>query len=173
MSTTDPEAGFILSPAARSGASAIGARLRRLSERIDRDAGRLYEDTGFVFEQRWFSVVNLLMTSGPLSVGELAAALHVSHASVSQIRTGLAGAGLIAWDVDAANARLRRIRLTPAGEERARRLAPLWEALAAAAIELNAESGDALAALDRLESAVSRQSLYDRVRARMAPPGPG
>lgn len=172
MSTTDPEAAFILSPAARSGASAIGARLRRLSERIDRDAGRLYEDMGFVFEQRWFSVVNLLMTSGPLSVGELATALRVSHASVSQIRAGLADAGLIAWDVDAANARLRRIRLTPAGEERVRRLAPLWEALAAAAIDLNAESGDALAALDRLETAVSRQSLYDRVKARMAPPRP-
>lgn len=172
MSTTEPQPPFILSPTARSGASAIGARLRRLSERIDRDAGRLYDDMGFVFEQRWFSVVNLL-TSGPRSVGELAAALHVSHASISQIRTGLAEAGLIAWEVDAKNARLRRIHLTPAGEERARRLAPLWEALAAAAIDLNAESGDALAALDRLEAAVSRQSLYDRVKARMAPVRPG
>lgn len=171
MSTTVPEPDFLLSPAARSGASAIGARLRRLSERIDRDAGRLYDDMGLVFEQRWFSVVNLLMMSGPLSVGELAAALHVSHASVSQIRAGLAGAGLITWDVDAANARLRRIRLTPAGQERVKTLTPLWEALAAAAIELNAESGDALAALDRLETAVSRQSLYDRVMARMASAG--
>jgi hypothetical protein len=48
----------------------------------------------------------------------------------------------------------------------------VWEALAAAAIDLNAESGDALAALDRLETAVSRQSLYDRVMARMAPVRP-
>lgn len=167
MSTGPVETRPILSETARSGAAAIGARLRRLSERIDRDAGRLYQDLGVTFEQRWFGVVNLLSMSGPRSVGELAAALGVSHASISQIRAGLAGAGLIDWDVDAHNARLRRIRLTPVGMSEVRRLAPLWEALSAAAIELDGESGEALAALDRLETALARQSLYDRVRGRM------
>ena len=151
----------------RSGPAAIGARLRRLSERVDRDAARLYRESGEAFEQRWYGVVRLLYDQDAQSVGELAAALGVSHASVSQIRDGLARAKLIAWDADQRNARLRRLRLTPEGRALAVRLAPLWAALNAAAIDLNAEADDALAAIDRLEDAVARSSLYDRARARL------
>lgn len=150
-----------------SGAAAIGARLRRLSERIDRDAARLYQESGEAFEQRWYGVVQLLGRQDALSVGELSAALGVSHASISQIRDGLAKAELIAWETDAKNARLRRLRLTPKGRDLAARLAPLWAALNAAAVELNDEAADALAAIDRLEGAVASTSLYDRVRARL------
>lgn len=151
----------------RAGASAIGARLRRLSERIDRDAARLYAESGVVFEQRWFGVVNLLHLRGTLTVGELAAELGVSHATVSQVRAALDKAGLIAWDADRSNARMRRLRLTPAGQETAGRLEPLWRALSEAAVDLNDEAGDAVAALDRLETAAGRVSLYDRVRSRL------
>jgi DNA-binding MarR family transcriptional regulator len=151
----------------RSGASAIGARLRRLSERIDRDAARLYRESGEVFEQRWYGATRLLTEHGELSVGDLAAMLGISHASVSQIREGLAGAGLITWETDKSNARLRRLRLTPEGLAVAERLEPLWRALNAAAVELNQEAEDALAAIDRLEQATERRSLYDRVKARL------
>lgn len=150
-----------------SGAAAIGARLRRLSERIDRDAARLYQESGEAFEQRWYGVVQLLSRQDALSVGDLSAALGVSHASISQIRDGLAKAGLIAWEIDAKNARLRRLRLTPKGRDVAARLAPLWAALNAAAIALNDEAADALAAIERLEAALAGTSLYDRVRARL------
>ncbi|PVM90242.1 MarR family transcriptional regulator [Caulobacter radicis] len=150
-----------------SGAAAIGARLRRLSERIDRDAARLYQESGEAFEQRWYGVVQLLSRQDALSVGDLSAALGVSHASISQIRDGLAKAGLIAWEIDARNARLRRLRLTPKGRDLAARLAPLWAALNAAAIELNDEAANALAAIERLEAALAGTSLYDRVRARL------
>ena len=150
----------------RSGSAAIGARLRRLSERIDRDAARLYEESGEVFEQRWYGVVQLLAQADDLSVGELASALGVSHASVSQVRDGLAQAGLVTATADQRNARLRRLRLTARGRDVAARLASLWAALNAAAEELDAEAQDALAAIDRLERALERRSLYDRVRAR-------
>ncbi|HYE47260.1 MAG TPA: MarR family transcriptional regulator [Caulobacter sp.] len=152
----------------QSGAAAIGARLRRLSERIDRDAARLYRESGEAFEQRWYGVVNLLSQNDALSVGELAARLGVSHASVSQIREGLDRAGLIAWESDPRNNRLRRLRLTASGRALVARLAPLWAALNEAAMELNQEAEDALAAIDRLERAVARRSIYDRVSERTA-----
>jgi DNA-binding MarR family transcriptional regulator len=151
----------------RSRASAIGARLRRLSERIDREATRLYRESGEVFEQRWYGVVRLLSDHDDQSVGELSEALGISHASVSQIRQGLASAGLIAWETDKSNARLRRLRLTPDGAALVARLAPLWSALEAAAVELNDEAENPLTAIDRLETAVMRRSLYDRVKDRM------
>lgn len=160
---TDPSRDF----SRNSGAAAIGARLRRLSERIDRDAARLYRESGEAFEQRWYGVVALLGEHGELSVGDLAARLGVSHASVSQIREGLAAAGLIAGEADRSNARLRRLRLTAEGLALRDRLTPLWAALNAAAVELNQEAEDALAALERLEAAATRRSLYDRVRDRL------
>lgn len=150
-----------------SGAAAIGARLRRLSERIDRDAARLYRESGEVFEQRWYGTVQLLAQGAPLSVGDLAAALGVSHASVSQIRSGLAKAGLVAFDVDRKNARLRRLSLTPKGQALVLRLMPLWAALNEASIELNAEVDDVIAAIDSLDSALARNSLYERVKAKL------
>lgn len=161
MTQRDPTSDF----SRRSGSAAIGARLRRLSERIDRDAARLYEESGEIFEQRWYGVVQLLAQSDDLSVGELATALGVSHASISQVRDGLAQAGLITGTADKRNARLRRLRLTIRGRDVAARLAPLWAALNAAAEELDAEAQNALAAIDRLEHALERSSLYDRVRA--------
>jgi DNA-binding MarR family transcriptional regulator len=148
----------------RSGAAALGARLRRLSERIDRDAGRLYAELDERFEQRWFGVLNQLERNGPRSVGELAAALGVTHVSVSQVRQALVAEGLVAEDRDPRDGRSRVLRLTDDGQALARRLAPAWSALSAAAIALNAEAGDALAALDRLEAALDRASILDRAR---------
>ena len=148
----------------RSGAAALGARLRRLSERIDRDAGRLYAELDVRFEQRWFGVLNQLDLSGPRSVGELAAALGVTHVSVSQVRQALVAEGLVAEDRDPRDGRSRVLRLTEAGQALVRRLAPAWTALAAAAVELNAEAQDALTALDRLETALDRASILDRAR---------
>lgn len=148
----------------RSGAAALGARLRRLSERIDRDAGRLYAELDVRFEQRWFGVLNQLDQSGPRSVGELAAALGVTHVSVSQVRQALVAEGLVAEDRDPRDGRSRVLRLTDDGLALARRLAPAWTALSAAAVALNTEAGGALAALERLEAALDRASILDRAR---------
>jgi DNA-binding MarR family transcriptional regulator len=147
-----------------SGGAAIGARLRRLSERIDRDAGRFYAELDVRFEQRWFGVLNLLGLYGPKPVGELAAALGVSHVAVSQVRQALVAEGLVAEGRDPRDGRSRVLRLTDEGMALTRRLAPAWKALSAAAVSLNAEAQDALAALERLEAALDRASILDRAR---------
>jgi MarR family transcriptional regulator, organic hydroperoxide resistance regulator len=151
------------------GGAAIGARLRRLSERIDREATQLYGDLGVDFEQRWFGVLNLLAQFGPLSVGELAAPLGISHASVSQTRESLERRGYIRWTPNPGDARSRHLRLTPAGKRLVARLTPLWRALADSGQELDDEAGNVVAALERLDRALERQSLIDRVLARLPP----
>ncbi|MBB6254262.1 MarR family transcriptional regulator [Nitrospirillum iridis] len=149
----------------RLGGAALGARLRRLSETIDGDATRTYGALGIAFEQRWFGVLNQLALNGPLTVGELAARLRITHVSVSQTRTSLEKAGLAHSAADPADARRRRLALTPAGDALVARLRPLWRALEAAALELDAEAEAVTAALDRLEDALARRSLYQRVMA--------
>ncbi|QSQ24513.1 MarR family transcriptional regulator [Pyxidicoccus parkwayensis] len=148
----------------RSGAAAVGARLRRLSERIDREATELYAELGVTFEQRWFGTLNLLDLYGPLTVGELAQALGITHVSVSQTRDSLQRSGLTTSDADPSDGRRRTVRLTKEGKALVARLKPLWAALSEAAVELDQEAGNALAALERLERALDRSSLTERVR---------
>jgi len=138
-----------------------------VSEAIDGDAERIYAGLGVRFEQRWFGVLNQISLQGPRTVGEIAAALRISHASVSQARQSLAAAGLVEAQVDPADARRRRLVLTTKGEALVAGLAPVWLAFETAALELDEEAGGVVAALDRLDDALARRSLYERIRARL------
>lgn len=151
------------------GPAAIGARLRRLSEVIDEDAGRIYVELGIDFQQRWVGILEQLALHGSLSVSELASYLGIRHSSVSQTRRSLEESGLVSSDVDPADARSRRLRLSPLGKKLVRRLEPLWEALNAISIELNAEAGNVVEALDRLDRALQKASIYERMRQRLSP----
>jgi DNA-binding MarR family transcriptional regulator len=149
------------------GPAAIGARLRRLSESIDEDAGRIYDDLGFEFQQRWVGILEQLHERGPQTVGELATSLGIRHSSVSQTRRSLEESGLVDSQVDPQDARSRLLRLSAGGKDLVRRLQPLWKILNATSLELDAEADHVIAALDRLDRALERKSLYERVRQRL------
>jgi len=151
------------------GGAAIGARLRRISERIDRDANRVYQGMGAKFEQRWLGVLEQLVLRGPMSVNDLAKALGISHPSVSQTRDSLRKAGLISEKADPADARRRLLHVTRKGASFAQKLQPVWIALDEVGRQLNAEAGDVVAALDRLEDALDRHSIFERAAKLRAP----
>jgi len=149
------------------GGKALGARLRRLSERIDGDGARIYAARGLVFEQRWFGVLNQMVLKGPTTVGEIAATMRITHVSVSQACRSLEKAGIIGSASDPSDARRRLLSLTSEGTALVERMWPLWQAFNAAAAEINEEAGDVVAALDRLDDALARKSLFDRINARL------
>ena len=148
--------------------AAIGARLRRLSELLDGDAKQLYEERDIAFEQRWHGLLDQIARNGAMTVGELAQALHISHASVSQARQSLEKTGLVVHLADPADGRERRIDLSAKGRKFVDAVTPLWRALEAASLELDDESRGVAAALDRLADALERQSLLERARRRLA-----
>lgn len=148
-----------------AGSAALGARLRRLSEQIDGDAARIYAARGIRFEQRWFGPLNQIVRNGPSSVGEIAQRLGITHVSVSQSVRSLEKAGLVELAADPQDGRRRVIALTAAGRALASDLAELWRAFDEAATALNDEAGDVIRSLDRLEEALSRQSLFERINA--------
>jgi DNA-binding MarR family transcriptional regulator len=154
------------------GPAAIGARLRRLSESIDEDAGRIYAELGITFQQRWVGILEELAKRGPRSVGELAEALGIRHSSVSQTRRSLEEAGLVESVADPGDARSRRLSLSVAGRQLVCKLEPVWELLNATSIALDEEAGHVIAALDRLDAALGRRSLYERVRQKQSPKRP-
>ena len=89
------------------GGAAIGARLRRLSETLDYDAARVYGALGIRFEQRWFGVLNQIDRHGPMSVGDLATQLRITHVSVSQTRQSLERAGIIVAEPETASSSIK------------------------------------------------------------------
>lgn len=148
------------------GAAAFGTRLRRLSERMDRDIQEVYGDYGVRFEPRWFPIVNALSDCGVLSVGQLAELIGVSHAAVSQLRAELSSACLIRSKPDPLDGRRQLIALTPSGRRQIKVLRPLWEAITRATIELCGEAApDLLDGIDRLEAALRAKSMKQRVVA--------
>jgi MarR family transcriptional regulator, organic hydroperoxide resistance regulator len=147
----------------RAGGAALGARLRRLSDRIDREAGAVYASRGVAFEQRWFGIVHELHMHGPSSVAALAKCLGITHVAISQTRKALQEAGMIASASDPGDARRSLLSLSTKGRRLATRLESTWMALSAAAAELDAEAGNVVEALARLEEALKRRSLGERV----------
>ncbi|WP_395337364.1 MarR family transcriptional regulator [Novosphingobium sp. BL-8H] len=147
----------------------LGARLRRLSATIDADATRIYAELGIRFEQRWFGLINQLAIEGTMTVSALAEALGISHPSVSEARKSLESAGLIHATPDPQDSRKRVLSLSPAGEELVARLRPMWQAFDDAARELDQEAGEVSASLARLDQALARRSLYDRLKERFDP----
>jgi DNA-binding MarR family transcriptional regulator len=149
----------------RLGAAAVGGRLRRLSERIDEDCARIYAECGIDFEQRWLTLIYVLALEGPQPVGKLAAMIGISHASVSESRKSLQKAGLILAATDTKDARTVHLRLSTKGRKLFERLTPVMEVLMRVSVEANEEAGQPLEAIERMEAALNRHSLYDRFQA--------
>lgn len=148
------------------GGEALAARLRRASERLDRDGTRIYAAHEVRFEQRWYGILNQLVLNGPMAIGAIAEVLRVTHVSVSQASRSLEVAGFVESRKVPDDRRRRDIALTPAGEALVTRLAPLWQAFNDSAAELNAEAGNVVALLDRLDDALEKRSMFERIMAR-------
>lgn len=143
--------------------AALGARLRRLSDAIDRDASKTYRLVDVDFEQRWFGVLNQIVVNGPMSVNEIADALCITHVSVSQSRQSLEKAGYVTSRPDKNDGRRKEITLTAQGHDLTEKLKPLWQCLERASAELNEQAGDLVALIDKAEAALEARTIYERV----------
>lgn len=144
----------------------IGSRLRRISERILYDIGRIYKDREITFEAAWFPVFYLLDRQGPMTVGEIAKALEISQPGASQVIGGLVRRQLVAYQLSRQDRRIRRLGFTPAGEQLLHEIKPVWEALRQAVQGMLGESprtGLLMAALDDLEDMLERHGIFPRV----------
>jgi MarR family transcriptional regulator, organic hydroperoxide resistance regulator len=158
VARTRPTADLI----AAYGSGGVGARLRRLSERIDREARSVYKHAGLEFEQRWVGVLILLIERRTATVGELAEALRITQPSVSQTLRSLQAAKLIASERDPRDPRRRIQRLTKAGLALVEKARPVWEALIEVARDLDRLGIDIVTPLAQIERELDKESLFER-----------
>ena len=148
----------------QKGAAAFGTRLRRLSERLDREVETIYRAEGIAFQPRWFPIVAALSEVGEASVGELAAQLGITHAAISQVRAELITGGVVRVKSDRADKRRQILALSSKGRRYAENLRPLWHSIAVASEALIAEAApDILTALSNIEIALDRETMMERI----------
>lgn len=150
----------------KSGYLALSCRLRRLSDRLDRDLRDVYQANGIQFDPAWFPIVAALAAHGPLSLSELAECTGLTPASITALRTKLLAEGIV--DVTQDPRDLRRQRLTLSGKARAMTsdLDSLWAAIGKASQALCAETvPDLLNELELIELALNRRRMPARVKA--------
>ena len=148
----------------QKGAAAFGTRLRRISERLDREVEAIYRANRVEFQPRWFPVVAALSEVGEASVGQLAAKLGVTHVAVSQVRAELVAKGLLRARTDRTDKRRQLLALTAKGHRFVEALAPLWSSIAAATEALLTDAAPALlSALGDIEATLDRQTMLERI----------
>lgn len=147
------------------GALALGSRLKRLSDALMQDGGRIYEEVHPGFEPRWFPVFSYLYKKGPTSITGLAKGLGVSHPGINKVGNELIEARLVAPYRDRNDKRKRLLALTSSGRDRYKALEPAWrdirQALQSAVDECG---GDFIRQLTALEKSFTRRDFVSRFR---------
>lgn len=148
---------------ASMGAIALGSRLKRLSDRMLSDASAIYRELGFDIQSRWFPLLALLHQQERLTVNEVVEQLGISQPAVSQFARELVQADLISMTACEDDGRRRHLTLTEHGRDQIQRMQPLWQAVRQAAESLLTATGhDLMHGIDRLEHALTEQSLLSR-----------
>lgn len=147
------------------GALALGSRLKRLSDALMQDGGRIYEQVHPGFQSRWVAVFTYLYKKGPTSITALAKGLGVSHPGINKIANELIEVRLVAPYRDRNDKRKRVLALTSSGREKYKVLEPTFrdirQALQAAIDEPGVEF---MAQLTALEKSFGRRDFASRFR---------
>lgn len=97
------------------GMTALGSRLRHLSDRITRDATQLYQLYGVDLQPKWFPVFYVLSQHPTKSVTAIAEAVGHSHPSVVKIVREMARHQLVTEARDPQDKRRNMVRLSEKG----------------------------------------------------------
>ncbi|PEQ14191.1 MarR family transcriptional regulator [Novosphingobium sp. PC22D] len=142
----------------------LGARLRRLAERLQADAAQVIAEAGIDAQPSHMPLLAALDREA-MTVGRLAEALGASQPGVTRGLNQLQASGLVETR-DGEDARARLVALTPAGEAAMAKVrARVWPPVSRAVDALcGGDAGPLLDRLAALEAAMAERSLLARVR---------
>ena len=144
---------------------ALGTRLKRLSDTLMGDVGKIYKEQQLDFEPRWFTMLYLLSKEKSLSIIAIADNLKLSHPAVVQFADQMQKHKLVHAKKDKKDARKRMLELSPKGKEIFEKLQPILLQVEKSTHEWVQSTGiDVLFAIDKLEKQLEKKSMYDRVK---------
>jgi len=145
------------------GVMALGSRLKRLNDRLNKSVSIIYRDLDVDFEPGWFTMINMLNDNSPISITELAAELDLTHPGIIKISNELAKKGLVKSHKDKNDERRRLLALTPKGKKLVKKLQPTWNNIATVANQLlDSADYDLLKLIDQIESELDNKEFHKR-----------
>jgi DNA-binding MarR family transcriptional regulator/N-acetylglutamate synthase-like GNAT family acetyltransferase len=147
------------------GKMALGSRLRRLSELVTDQAGKVYELYNIDMNPKWFPVFYVLAAGEDKSIMQIAQEISHSHPSVSTIVKEMVKHGIAQEIPNKADGRKNYIRLTDKGREINERIQVQYTDVNSA-IEnaLNETQYNIWKAIEEWEFLLEQKSLLNRVR---------
>jgi DNA-binding MarR family transcriptional regulator len=143
--------------------------LRLLQESMDDEIARVYAGAGVSgIRPSWALELLRLHADGPMTIKELAESVQRTHSALSQKVAAMRAAGLVRTSTGA-DARTRKVSLTPKARRLTRRLAAEWRATEGAIADIEAEIPYPLSqAVADIEAALRRTSFHDRIAGKLA-----
>ncbi len=144
----------------------IGSRLKRLSERFLSDVSKVYKSEKIPFETSYFPVFYLLDLYGTLKISDVAQELEITRSGASQMVNALEKKGLIRYDTDKEDKRIRTVSFTPCGADLLEEIKPVWTSIKnsyRAILEVGDNSRYFFQALEEIEENITRENLFARV----------
>ena len=141
----------------------LGTRMKRIGDRLQADTQALLDASGVGVPVAQHTVLAALDRLGPLTIGEISAAIGVRQPGVTRTVAKMATAGIVVAS-PTEDRRVKRVALTPAGDDLvAAAKADLWPRIEAAVQNAcTGLSGSLLEQLAGLEDALADAPLVDR-----------
>lgn len=147
----------------------LGSRLKRVGERLQAETARFMQQAGIDLPKGIWPTLVTLQQDGPLTIGDLAAALGVSQPGVTRSIRQLEAAGIVEAVRDGGDQRRKPVAISDKGAailERAQ--LDLWPHVEAAVRDMCASlDGPILGQLDRIEEELDRLPLDRRAQKKM------
>ena len=150
----------------KTGKTAIGSRLRMLTETIMEDAAKIYQLYGSNLQPKWFPVYYVLTEGDAKTITAIAKEIGHSHPSVSKIIGEMKKAGLVVEKKDKVDGRRNLVQLTKKGLEINETLQLQLIDVGNAVEAISAQTtNDLWKAIAEWEYLLEQQSLISRVTA--------
>ncbi|GAB2685961.1 hypothetical protein GCM10027037_04520 [Mucilaginibacter koreensis] len=147
------------------GKTAIGSRLRMLTEMITEDAAKIYQLYNIDMQPKWFPVFYALSDGEEKTVTVIAKEIGHSHPSVSKIISEMIKAGLITENKDTADGRRNLIKLSDKGKAITLKIEDQYMDVGNAIEELTAQTNHNLwKAIEEWEYLLEQKTLLQRVK---------
>jgi len=143
--------------------------LRLLQAAMDADIARVYAEAQVSgLKPSWVLELLRLHARGPMTITELAQSVQRTHSAVSQKVAAMRAAGWVRTTAGA-DARSKKVALTPKAARITGRLAAEWRATEAAVADIEAEIPYPLSqVVTDIETALRRKSFHDRIVEKLA-----
>ncbi|GGE04957.1 hypothetical protein GCM10011515_25660 [Tsuneonella deserti] len=152
-----------------TGSAFLAHRLKRLSDHLVAEIGRVIERLGLEVPPTAGSTLLLLSQEQRLGIVEIAERLRVTHPFIVRLAARLEQLGLVAIQADKEDLRRKWVSLTEAGSKEAVRLKELNAALERVFGEIGRETGaDLLGAIDLYEAALAAAPLAGRIERQLS-----